>query len=109
MKYIATSVIALTIGFSFLGFQYWWYLPGYLPDTPKPIVYAWYWPKGIDFAITTRTSECGIVDGVYYFKDLEHPTGWTFISLQNLHYGRCLDNEVPADPIEIPSDSMRFN
>jgi len=105
MKYLPTIIIALTLGFSFLGFQYWWYLP----TPPEPVIYAFYWPKDIDYAITARASECGLVDGVYAFKSLDHPTGWSFISMQELYYGRCLDNEVTSHSTATPDSTMRLN
>jgi len=108
MRYIATAVIALLLGFSFLGFQYWWYLPGYLPDPPAPVIHALYWPVWTDHPITVRASECGIEDGIFYFKALDHPTGWAYLSLhRQIYYGLCLDDEVPDSVLG--DGPMRFN
>jgi len=96
LRYVFTALIALAIGFGFLGFQYWWYKPA-----PKiKVVYAVYMFIGGEYATTVRASFCSSTSGgVFHFHALDQPRGWAYFSLNNLAYGLCLDEELPDPPM----------
>ena len=100
LRYLSTALIALVIGFAFLLGQYWFYAPPYTPPAPK-ITYAVYQFVWGDYAVTARTSECGITDGVYYFNAIDDPIGYAYFSIQNLRYGLCLETEMPESPMRL--------
>ena len=103
-KYALTALIGLSIGMAFMLIRNAWPEP-----EPPQIIYALYQFAWSDSAITARTSECGETDaGNFYFKAIDPPEGWAFISLNNLRFGLCLDEEVPESPLGVPSGPMAF-
>jgi hypothetical protein len=98
LRYVIVALIALAIGFGFLAFQYYWWVP------PAPVatteVYALYQFAWEEHVVSARTSACFMQDGVYVFYALDHPTGWAFFSLKNLKFGLCLNEPVAESPLQ---------
>jgi len=97
IRYGVTALIAVAIGFAFLLGQYWYYAP-----TPEPkIIYAVYHFVWGDYAVTARTTECGIKNDVFYFNAIDIPKGRAYFALKNLRFGLCLDKPYPESPMRL--------